>query len=88
MGVAGTGFIGRGLVMAPEHHSDVRLTGTLTRRPLGQREGLPGQDLLTDSLAQWLDRCDLIVECSGDILHATEVVNAATQAKKPVVTLS
>jgi predicted homoserine dehydrogenase-like protein len=88
IGVAGTGFIARGLVMALEQHSDLRLTGILTRRQLNDDVELPRRDLLTNSLTQLLDQCDLVVECSGDVLHATHIVDAAVLAEKPIVTMN
>lgn len=88
IGIAGTGFIGRGLVMALERQPDLRVTSILTRRAPGARIDLPRRDLLTDSLFQMLDHCDLVVECSGDVLHAAAIVDAAIGAGKPVVTMN
>jgi predicted homoserine dehydrogenase-like protein len=42
---------------------------------------------LTNSIAQLIDKSDLIVECSGDVIHATNVIDQALQAGKPVVTM-
>jgi predicted homoserine dehydrogenase-like protein len=88
IGVAGTGFIGRGFVMALEHRSDMRVTSVLTRRRKRDQAELPRRDLLTDSPAQLLDQCDLVVECTGDVLHATNIVDAAVQAGKAIVTMN
>ncbi|HSI25253.1 MAG TPA: hypothetical protein VK952_06495 [Methylotenera sp.] len=35
-----------------------------------------------------MDHSDIVFECSGDVVHATDVVLAATNAKKKVVTLN
>jgi predicted homoserine dehydrogenase-like protein len=88
IGIAGTGFIGRGLVATLERRDDMRVTAILTRRAASARDGLPRPDLLTDSPGRLLDRCDLLIECSGDVLHATDVVDAAVSAGKPVVTMN
>ena len=88
IGIAGTGFIGGGLLMALEHRSDMRATAILTRRPKNARAELPRADLCTDSLAELLEHSDVVVECSGDVLHATDIVDAAARAGKPVVTMN
>ena len=88
IGIAGTGFIGGGLLMALEQRSDMRVTAILTRRPKNARAELARADLCTDSVAELLDHSDVVVECSGDVLHATDIVDAAARAGKPVVTMN
>jgi predicted homoserine dehydrogenase-like protein len=87
IGIAGSGFIARGLAMALDAHEDLMLRVVLTRRDLASCTEFPRQDLLTNSVAQLIDRSDLIVECSGDVLHATNVIDAAMRAGRPVVTM-
>lgn len=43
---------------------------------------------LTNSLDEFLSACDLVVECSGDIVHASKVVGAAQERGLPVVTMA
>ena len=88
IGIAGTGFISRGLVMALEHHQDLRVKSILTRRRPADCTEFPRRDLLTNSIAQLIDESEVIVECTGDVLHATNIVDAAIRANKPVVTMN
>jgi predicted homoserine dehydrogenase-like protein len=88
IGIAGTGFIARGLVMALETHGDLRVTSVLTRRRPEDCSEFPRRDALTNSTERMIEGCDLVIECSGDVLHATNVVDAAMRAKKPVVTMN
>lgn len=88
IGVAGSGFIARGLTYALGHQPDLRLTSVLTRRRPSDCSEFPRRELLTNSIDEFLDRCEMVVECSGDVLHATNVVDAALRAGKPVVTMN
>lgn len=88
IGLAGTGFIARGLTYALEHQADMRLTSVLTRRGPDDCGDYPRRDLLTNAINQFIDGCDMVVECSGDVPHAATVVDAAIRAGKPVVTMN
>ena len=87
VGVSGTGFIARGFIAASRGRNDFRITAVLTRRPPVSVEGIP-QELLVRTEEELADHCDLIVECSGDVLHATKVVDQAFRAGLPVVTMN
>jgi predicted homoserine dehydrogenase-like protein len=85
--VVGTGFIASGLLALCGARTDVRVTAQLTRRPLSQvRCSRP--ELLTQSLDEVLSVSDVVVECSGSVGHAAEVVAGAMAAGKPVVTMN
>lgn len=89
IGLVGTGFIASGFARLVHNHvPDLTLSAVLTRRPLGQSDGFPFPEKLTHSLQELLDQSDLIVECSGDVLHATSVIDTALRAGKPVVTMN
>lgn len=89
IGLVGTGFIAGGFArLVTNHHPDLKLSAVLTRRPLGQADGFPYPELLTHSVQELLDKCDVLVECSGDVLHATSVIDQALKAGKPVVTMN
>src|SRR5690348_46922 len=87
IGVVGTGFISAGLCVLLATCQDLKVTRVLTRRPVGQRCAVP-EALLTRSVADLLDHSDLIVECTGDVQHASSVIDAAFQADLPVVTMN
>ena len=87
VGISGTGFIARGFYNLSRSLADIRVTAVLTRRPPLSVEGIP-RDLLVREAAELAERCDLVLECSGDVLHATEVIDAALRANLPVVTMN
>jgi len=87
VGVSGTGFIARGFIAATRGRSDFRISAVLTRRPPLSVEGIP-RELLVRTAEELAEHCDLIVECSGDVLHATDVIDAALHAGLPVVTMN
>jgi len=88
IGVVGSGFIARGFMLAMQNVQDFAVSKVLTRRPIASCWEFPRSDVMTNSLDELIDHSDLIVECSGDVLHATEVVNRAFQAGLPVVTMN
>jgi predicted homoserine dehydrogenase-like protein len=87
IGVVGTGFIASGLLALLAGAPDLRPAKVLSRRHPTELSGLAAE-LHTDSVDELLDASDLIVECSGDVHHAAEVVSAAFKAGKPVVTMA
>ncbi len=89
IGLVGTGFIASGFARLIHNHApDLSLTSVLTRRSLEQAGSFPFPERLTQSVQQLIDTSDLIVECSGDVLHSTEVIDQALRAGKPVVTMN
>lgn len=87
VGIAGSGYIARGLTAAIEAAPDMDVSCVLTRQDPASRTDFPRAGLLTTSLDRLIDEADVIVECSGDVLHATAVVDAALTAGLPVVTM-
>lgn len=88
VGVVGTGFIAQQLSGVARSMGDLRVTRALTRRPIESCRPLPGDVPLTQSVAELIDHSDVIIECSGDVLHATEVVGQALRSDRPVVTMN
>jgi predicted homoserine dehydrogenase-like protein len=70
------------------HHPDFTIARILTRRPVAGVPDFGLRHALTDSSADLVDHADVIVECSGDVAHATEVSLVAFSAELPVVTLN
>ncbi len=87
IGVVGSGFIARGFVMAMQHVKDLRVTRVLTRTDPRTRKDFPRPELLTNSIDDLIEHADIVVECSGDVVHASEVVDRVLQAGLPVVTM-
>ncbi|MBU0511834.1 MAG: NAD(P)-dependent oxidoreductase [Chloroflexi bacterium] len=88
IGIIGTGFIASGLSQTIGEYEDWSVSRVLTRRPLQSCRGFPLQGRLTNSVHELIDHADLIVECSGDVLHATDVIAKALEASLPVVTMN
>lgn len=89
IGVSGTGMIAHCLIrLIKQHYQDLEISGVLTRRPLNSFSDFPLTDRLTNSIDQLIDGADLIVECSGDVFHGTEVVERAFEVGLPVVTIN
>lgn len=87
IGIVGTGFIAKGFVMALEKHQDLVASKVLTRTIIKERTDFPRQDLLTNSIDELIDNSDLIVECSGDVIHATDVIHKVMALPLPIVTM-
>ena len=85
--LVGTGFVSRGLVSLLQQYPWVQLAHVLTRRNIQDCTEYPRQDLLTNSLDQLIDNSDLVIECAGDVVHATAVVDQVIAAGLPVVTM-
>ncbi len=88
IGIVGTGFIGRGQSIAIDMHPDYQLSYILTRRKITACQDHPFAGRLTNSVQALMEHSDLVIECSGDVLYATEVVNKLMDAGIPVVTMN
>jgi predicted homoserine dehydrogenase-like protein len=86
IGIVGTGFIAAGLCLVLKNSPDMVVCRVLTRRTLGQVSNIDAQ-LLSSSMEELVEHSDIIVECSGDIFHASEVIHAAQDHGLPVVTM-
>ena len=86
--VIGSGFIATGLVNLLKNHPNYRLSKVLTRTDISKRDDFSARDMLTNSLDDLIDNSDLIVECSGDAIYATNSIDKIVQASIPVVTMN
>ena len=88
IGVVGTGFIAKGLVDLLTSHKGYTLSGVLTRTNIQNRSDFPQNKLLTNSIDDLIRDSDLIVECSGDVIYATDTIDKVLKAGIPVVTMN
>ena len=86
--LVGSGFLARGLVYALQKQTDLELSRVLTRRKIDSCREFPARELLTNSIAETIQAADILVECSGDPIHATDVIEQAIAAGIPVVTMN
>ncbi|TAJ44781.1 NAD(P)-dependent oxidoreductase [Methanofollis fontis] len=87
VGVVGTGFIARGLLIALSGQDGMVTGPVLTRRPPGEIAGFPEGVRAVGAVEDLIDGSDIVVECSGDVLHATGVIEEVMAAGLPVVTM-
>jgi predicted homoserine dehydrogenase-like protein len=88
IGIVGTGYVARGLARHLVRQPDMKLTAVVTRRRIISITDFPVADVLVDSIDALIDRSDIVVEASGDPLHATVVVERCFEAGLPVVTMN
>jgi len=87
IGIVGSGFLAKGLVMALEEQPELVPSKVLTRSRIAERTDFPRQELLTNSVDELIENSELVVECSGDAIHATVVIDRVMSASLPVVTM-
>jgi predicted homoserine dehydrogenase-like protein len=87
IGVVGSGKLAKGFIMAVEDRQDLSVSRVLTRSDIGQRSDFPQPDLLTNSINELIRNSELVVECSGDAIYATDVIEQVMSASLPVVTM-
>jgi len=88
VGIVGTGFISRHLALAMPHHPRYAVRSVLTRRPPSDEIDHPNAGAVTRDLDAFLDAVAVVVECSGDPIHATDVIDEALRRDLPVVTMN
>jgi predicted homoserine dehydrogenase-like protein len=86
IGLVGTGFIARHLALEVGRRDGYRIERVLTRRP-SPVEGFDS-DIVTGSVEDLVAHSDLVVECTGDAIWATDVIASAIGAGLPVVTMN
>ncbi|MHA1536708.1 MAG: NAD(P)-dependent oxidoreductase [Alphaproteobacteria bacterium] len=88
VGVVGTGFISRNFLASLAYQDRFELGPVLTRRPLDRCPDYPAQERLTDSVDRLIAACDIVLECTGDPIFATDIIDKIMQAGLPVVTMN
>ncbi|MBM4764470.1 NAD(P)-dependent oxidoreductase [Bacillus sp. B15-48] len=88
IGVIGTGFISKGLIKAIKNEDDLVVSKVLTRRKISDIKSFPDKELITNSVNELIENSEIIVECSGDTIYGTEIINSAFLANLPVITMN
>lgn len=88
IGIVGSGFISRHLTYSISHDDEFNVARVLTRRAIDSCQEFPKPEALTNSLEELIEASDIVLECTGDAIWATDVVQAAVYAGKPVVTMN
>ncbi|MFD1705955.1 SAF domain-containing protein [Siminovitchia sediminis] len=88
IGIVGTGLIGKGIAIEVVKQQDIELAKVLTRRDLNSMGEYPFQDVLTNSADDFFEHIDVMVECTGDVIYGTEVIDRAIKATIPVITMN
>ena len=88
IGIIGTGFIAQGLVNIINRSDNYMLSSILTRIDTSKRKNFPKSELLTNSIDALINNSDLIVECSGDAIYATDSIAKILDSSIPVVTMN
>lgn len=86
--IVGSGFLARGMVYALKNQSDLDVGRVLTRRDIESCRDFPDRELLTNSVEETIHSAEVLLECSGDPIHATNVIEQAMKAGMPVVTMN
>lgn len=84
IGIIGTGFVGGGLKKTIDLLHDMEVVSVLTRRNLQE---FSNYRVYTNSVQELIDKSGLVVECNGDPVYATDVLNQVMEAGIPVVTM-
>ena len=88
IGIIGSGFIASGLTKLLSQHPEYDISAILTRSDLSKRSDFAQNRLLTNDLDMLIQKSDLIVECSGDAIYATQTIDKILKANIPVVTMN
>lgn len=88
VGIVGTGFIAQGLSYALHSDTFLKLSKVLTRRnPREIKDMAVISSQVTNSTEELINNSDIVVECSGDPVHATDVISDVLDAGLKVVTM-
>ncbi|MCH7951803.1 NAD(P)-dependent oxidoreductase [Patescibacteria group bacterium] len=89
IGIIGTGFIAKGLMHSLLHRQNLEISRVLTRRAIKTITDFPvAKKKLTNAIEELIRSADLVVECTGDVIHGTEMAETVLKAGLPVVTMN
>lgn len=90
LGIIGSGFVARGLILSISAHPDYTVSKVYTRRSANGTDNYNlavDPEQITNDIDDLIESSELVIECSGDVLHSTAAVAAVLKAELPVVTM-
>ena len=88
VGLVGTGFIAEGFVNLAKTLDDIEFISVLTRRPVSSLGKAFSDVNVCNNIENFLNHhLDCVVECSGDPIYATEVIDRIFEDDIPVITM-
>ena len=90
IGMVGSGFIAHNFAAMIKQMGghQYNIASILTRRNIDSINDFPYAEKLTNSVTELIDKSDLILECSGNVIHATKVAIATFEAGLPLLTMN
>ena len=88
IGVSGTGFIALNFFRLVKNIPNYSVSHLLSRRKARDFSKRDYASLVTNNIFELIEGCDIILECSGDAIWASEVIKLAFQVGRPVVTMN
>lgn len=67
---------------------EFEVVAILTRRPIAHSAQLFPESILTNSFEEFIESSEVIIECSGDTIHAAEVMMASGKAGRKLITMN
>lgn len=87
VGIIGSGFICKGFFKFSNEIEDISVSHILTRSIIANRTDIPNP-ILTNDIEVLISSSDIIIECSGDTIHATNCINEILKYDIPVITMN
>ncbi|MEL6168974.1 MAG: SAF domain-containing protein [Pseudomonadota bacterium] len=88
VGISGSGFIARSIARLISGLPDFNVVSVLTRRDTALSEDHFPDGTVTNSVDALVAASDIVLECSGDAVHATEVLVRAGEAGRKLITMN
>ena len=80
VGISGAGFVARGISNLIGSLPDFEVVSVLSRRPVDQSASFFPEGTMTNSMDELIEKSEIVLECSGDAVHAANVLVAAGDA--------
>ena len=88
VGISGAGFVARGISNLIGSLPDFEVVSVLSRRPVDQSASFFPEGTMTNSMDELIEKSEIVLECSGDAVHAANVLVAAGDAGRKLMTMN